>query len=83
MAKSAEQRFTATVEFIAYKDMRRGVEVVLSSPGREGTVRRSWKPLEGCVGLSDSQRRDFVAWVQVTASNWLLLAFAEQLAWPL
>lgn len=83
MPRSTEVRFVAVVEFEAFKDMRRGVQVTLSLPGKEGTVRRSWRPREGCAGLSEGQRADFCAWVQTTASNWLLLAFAEQLRWPL
>lgn len=73
-------RSSLTLEFVAQASG--DLMVVISRPGREGTLTRVWRAAPGCGRLSITQLEDVRSWVAQTMAEWLLLCSGVQEALP-
>ncbi len=57
---------------IAVRPASGDIDVVLSIPGREGTVTRTWRGRGSGQRVTVPQLQDLSSWVSLSVENWLL-----------
>lgn len=57
------------------------ISVVASLPGRDGTMRKSWRTVQG--RLDSKQTRDLLGWLELTSANALLAWCGSQEVLPM